>query len=75
MHKCVSKLTIIGSDNGLSPALRQAIIHNLNQSLYIFIHENALENAIWKKATIFSWPQCVNTGLTFGKHYAYRCGS
>ena len=25
-HKCVSKLTIIGSDNELSPDLRQAII-------------------------------------------------
>ena len=25
-HKCVSKLTIIGSDNGLSPCRRQAII-------------------------------------------------
>ena len=25
-HICVSKLTIIGSDNGLSPGLRQAII-------------------------------------------------
>ena len=25
-HKCVSKLTIIGSDNGLSPGPRQAII-------------------------------------------------
>ena len=25
-HKCVSKLTIIGSDNGLSPVRRQAII-------------------------------------------------
>ena len=26
MHKCVNKLTIIGSDNGLSPDWRQAII-------------------------------------------------
>ena len=25
-HKCVSKVTIIGSDNGLSPGRRQAII-------------------------------------------------
>ena len=25
-HICISKLTIIGSDNGLSPAWRQAII-------------------------------------------------
>ena len=26
IHICVSKLTIIGSDNGLSPGRRQAII-------------------------------------------------
>ena len=26
LHICVSKLTIIGSDNGLSPGRRQAII-------------------------------------------------
>ena len=26
MHVCVIKLTIIGSDNGLSPGQRQAII-------------------------------------------------
>ena len=26
MHICVSKLSIIGSDNGLSPGRRQAII-------------------------------------------------
>ena len=26
MHICVGKLTIIGSDNGLSPGQRQAII-------------------------------------------------
>ena len=26
MHICISKITIIGSDNGLSPARRQAII-------------------------------------------------
>ena len=26
MHICVNKLTIIGSDNGLSPGRRQAII-------------------------------------------------
>ena len=28
MHICVSKLTIIGSDNGLSPDRRKAIIWN-----------------------------------------------
>ena len=77
-HICVSKLTIIGSDNGLSPDRRQAIIwtndrisligpsgtkRNFNQNLYIFIQENAVENVVWKMAAILSWPQCVNTIL------------
>ena len=29
-HICVGKLTIIGSDNGLSPGRRQAIIWNID---------------------------------------------
>ena len=57
-HICVSKLTIIGSDNGLSPSRRQPIIWtnwtlwnkiqwNFNRNPYIFIQENAFENVIW----------------------------
>ena len=34
-HICVSKLTIIGSDNGLSPGLRQAIIWTIAGMLLI----------------------------------------
>ena len=34
-HKCVSKLTIIGSDNGLAPSRRQAIIWTNAGMLYI----------------------------------------
>ena len=34
-HICVGKLTIIGSDNGLSPGLRQAIIWASNGTLSI----------------------------------------
>ena len=34
-HTCVSELTIIGSDNGLSPGLRQAIIWNYARLLLI----------------------------------------
>ena len=73
----LSKLTIIGSDNGLSPGRHQAIIWpnagillicplgkklqwNLNKNSYIFIQENAFENAVWKMAAIFSQPQCYN---------------
>ena len=75
-HICVDKLTIIGSNNGLSPGWRQAIIWsnarilfirpfgtNLSEialNWYIFIQENAFENVIRELATILSGPQCVN---------------
>ena len=35
-HTCASKLTIIGSDNGLSPARRQAIIWNNTRIVLIW---------------------------------------
>ena len=35
MHICVTKLTIIGSDNGLSPGRRQAII-STNSGILLF---------------------------------------
>ena len=68
----VSKPTIIGSNNGLSPARRQAIIWtfivnwtlrikrqwNFNGNSYICVHENACEYVVWKMA-ILSGPQCV----------------
>ena len=70
-HICVSKLTIIGSDNGLSPGRRQAITWtnvgilligplgtNFSEML-IKIQENPFENVVWKMAAILSWPQCV----------------
>ena len=34
---------------------------NLRRKSYIFIQENAFENAVWKLAAILSRPQCVNT--------------
>ena len=34
-HVCVGKLTIIGSDNGLSPGRRQAIIWTNDEMLLI----------------------------------------
>ena len=57
-HICVNKLTIIGSDNGLQPGRRQAIIwintrilliwrlgthFNFNRNSNIFIEENTFE--------------------------------
>ena len=63
-HIYVSKLSIIGSDNGLSPGRRQAIINivnltprnklqwNFNRNSYIFIQENPFQNVVWKMAAI-----------------------
>ena len=50
MHICISKLTIIGLDNSLSPRWRQAIL----------IQGNVFENIVCKMAAILSRPQCVN---------------
>ena len=50
-HICLSKVTIIGSDDYLNQcwynvkwALGNKLQWNLNQSLHIFVQENALEN-------------------------------
>ena len=75
MHICVIKLTIIGSDNGLSPGRHQAIIWtndgilltgtlgtNFNEILieiHTFPLKNPFENVVWKMASILSQPQCV----------------
>ena len=67
-HNCVGKLTIIGSDNGLSPdkplsepvlgyivnwILENKLQWNINRNLYVFIHENAFENVVRKLGDIF----------------------
>ena len=71
---CISKLTIISSDNGLLPGWCQAIIWtnagillirnklhwNFNQTSYIFIHKNPFENVIWKMAAICLGPNVLN---------------
>ena len=71
-HTCFGKLTITGSDNGLSPNRRQTIIGtnagillslrnklhwNLNQNSYFFIQENAFKNVVWK------WPFCFGLNV------------
>ena len=63
---CVSKLTIIGSDNGLSPGRRQAIIWTnagilLIRPLGTNFNENASENVVCEIAFILSRPQCVKS--------------
>ena len=62
-HICVGKLTIIGSDNGLSPERRQANIWTnagilligtlvkFNRYSNIFIKENAFENVVCEMAS------------------------
>ena len=75
MHIRISRLTIIGSDNGLSPGWWQAIIwtnsgifligpsetnfREIFIEIYSFIKENAFENVVWKMEAILSRPQCV----------------
>ena len=86
-HICVSKLTITGSDNGLSPGRHQAIIGtnagilligpfrtnwNLNRNSNIFVQENALENVVWKIAAILSQPQYVKVWDLCIRHYTCR---
>ena len=72
-HICVSKQTIIGSDNGLSPVRRQAIIWtnawllfigplgtNFSEILIeIYIQENAFESVVCETVAILSRPQCI----------------
>ena len=79
-HICVRKLTTIGSDNGLSPGRRQAIIWTnagilligppgTNFSgIFIEIHTFSLKEMhlkICEMAAILSRPQCVNHNCIF----------
>ena len=73
MHICVSKLTIIGSDNGLSPGRRQAIVWinagillieplgTIFSEILIKIHTCSFKKMHLKMASISSRPQCVNS--------------
>ena len=87
MHICVSKLTIIVSDNGLSPGRRQDSIwtnggilligpfgtnFNFNRNSYIFVKENPIENVVRKMTAILSRPQCANV---FPVGMAYICNA
>ena len=74
-HICVSNLTTITSDNGLSPGRCQAITWTnagilligpsgttsvkLYRNSYIFIESNAFKNVVYKMVSISSRPQCV----------------
>ena len=70
---CFGKLTIIGSDNGLSPEWHQAIICSSvgilligplgtdNWNSNICIKENAFENGISEMVSILCRLQCVKS--------------
>ena len=73
-HTCVSKLTIIGSEKGLSPGrhhflnqcwnivnctIRIKLQWNLNQNSYIFIQEKAFEIVVCQNGSHLSRPRCV----------------
>ena len=83
-HICVSEVTIIGSDNDLSPDRRQAIIWtnvgillivplgtNFGEFLIgnIFIQENPLQNVVGEMASILSRPRCVKSSGKTHKVY------
>ena len=68
---CGSKLTIIGSDNGLAPtrrwnivnrALRNTLQWNLDPNSYIFFEENAVENRL-RNGVHLTRPQCVKNAV------------
>ena len=56
MHICVSKLTVIGSDNGLSPGLNHPRILSIG-SLRINLNEILIEIYIF---SLKSRSQCIN---------------
>ena len=68
---CVGSLTIIGSDNGLSPGRRQAIFWINAVILFIGplgtnFNEILITSVIWELAAVFSRPQWVKYQLCFG---------
>ena len=83
-HICVSKLTIIGSDNGLSPCRRQAItwtngrilfIRNLGTNFSEILSEIfafSFKKIHWKMASILSRPQCDNRQCNFSSQAHYQ---
>ena len=77
-HICVGNLTIIGSDNGLSPGRRQAItwtnvgillirpIGTNFSEMLIEIHTFSFKKIHLKMVAILSRPQCVNVMKLLG---------
>ena len=53
MHICVSNLTIIGSDNGLSPDRRQALTWTNAEFIVNWTHRNKLQSNLNSNSNIF----------------------
>ena len=86
-HICVGNLTIIGSNNGLSPDRRQAIIwtnagisligpYGANFSeilieILTFPLKNAFENVVCEMTAILSRPQWVNCVMWMSHVYSH----
>ena len=76
---CVSKLTIIGSDNGLSPGRRQAIIwtnagilligplRTIFSEIFIKIHAFSFKNMRLKMSSA-KWPFCLGLNVLILKY-------
>ena len=72
-HICVSKLTIVGSNNGLSPGRRQVIIWTTAEILLIGVHGNSeisidIQTFSFKKMHLKMssgnwWPLCLGLNV------------
>ena len=77
-HKCVSKLTIIGSEITGSAIIRNnAGLLSIGPlgtnfiNLYIFIQENKFKSVVWKMAAVLPRPQCVKGNMPYAKCQAF----
>ena len=67
-HICVSELPIIGSDNGLSPGRRQAII--LTKAGILLVRTLGINfSEILSEIHTFSFKKCIWTCLENGGHF------
>ena len=71
-HICVSKLTIIGSDNGLSPGRRQAIIWT-SDGILLVGHMGTNVNEILIKIHTFSFMK-IHLKMSSGKWWPFCLG-
>ena len=67
-HICVSKLTIIGSYNGLSPDRRQAIIWTSAGILLIRTHFSKILSKMHSRKLLMHWSYC---SLALNHRYVY----